>query len=295
MKNPTGGAPHQQMRDYTPDEETRTRASIQEWGVQAPVLLDLDGHVVDGHNRLRIARELGIDAPEVILPVRGDDAHALAVELNVTGRHVTKADRQQYVLRRRGQGASQRTIAEELGVAQKTVGRDLAEAGESNDSPAVRGRDGKTYTTRRPATNVGPPAAPKDPALVELENIEIEIDKALFVLSGNLRHIREQQSYRVAGDATFNAYVARRWDAVRELNRLVPDVRDANDAALHLGDIVRFPRGRVDSKVVSLTPFEVIEVGSAKQRTLDPSSVVRQATNAPPSRRRDRLTSTKEK
>ena len=38
-------------------------------GLYAPVLVSLDGKVLDGNTRIRAAQELGIDVPTVIIPV----------------------------------------------------------------------------------------------------------------------------------------------------------------------------------------------------------------------------------
>ena len=38
-------------------------------GLYAPVLVSLDGRVLDGNTRIRAAQELGVEIPTVILPV----------------------------------------------------------------------------------------------------------------------------------------------------------------------------------------------------------------------------------
>lgn len=38
-------------------------------GLYAPVLVSLDGRVLDGNTRIRAAQELGIEIPTVIIPV----------------------------------------------------------------------------------------------------------------------------------------------------------------------------------------------------------------------------------
>jgi predicted XRE-type DNA-binding protein len=71
-----------------------------------------------------------------------------------------------------GEGMSQRTIAEVLGVSQKTVDRDLDAAGESNDSGGVTGRDGKTYKRKpKPAAKPAVKIEPGD--LTREEAVEI--------------------------------------------------------------------------------------------------------------------------
>jgi N6-adenosine-specific RNA methylase IME4/ParB-like chromosome segregation protein Spo0J len=71
------------------DELRRLTASIRAHGVQIPVLVDEDGAVLDGHHRLMIAEELGIDYP--LETRRGLSAHEkrlLAVSLNIDRRQL---------------------------------------------------------------------------------------------------------------------------------------------------------------------------------------------------------------
>lgn len=51
------------MTPLTPEEYTALRHSIAEHGVMVPVLVNQHGRVIDGHYRMTIARELGIDVP----------------------------------------------------------------------------------------------------------------------------------------------------------------------------------------------------------------------------------------
>lgn len=51
------------MTPLTPEEYTALRTSIEEHGVMVPVLVNQHGRVIDGHYRLTIANDLGIEAP----------------------------------------------------------------------------------------------------------------------------------------------------------------------------------------------------------------------------------------
>ena len=118
------------------------RDSIRAHGVQIPIVLTDAGNVVDGHNRLAIATELGIHCPTRTLTA-AESAHAeeLAVELNRDRRHLTVKDQERLIGAMRSTGASQREIAEELGIGQRTVGRHVPT--EPSDSVGTRARPGK--------------------------------------------------------------------------------------------------------------------------------------------------------
>jgi ParB-like chromosome segregation protein Spo0J len=66
-------------------------ADIRAHGQRDPIKVDGDGKVIDGRNRLRACRRLGIE-PEV-QEVDTDDAVALVLSLNLVRRHLTSAQR----------------------------------------------------------------------------------------------------------------------------------------------------------------------------------------------------------
>jgi hypothetical protein len=102
--------------------------SIRRHGIKYPVLLDRDGAVIDGHCRRAIAAELGVDCPTVTLDVTADEAEELRLSLNVDRRHLDRNTRQQLVIELRRLGRSTRQIAEQVGVSDMTVRRDLSTA-----------------------------------------------------------------------------------------------------------------------------------------------------------------------
>lgn len=136
-----------------PATEAALRESIRRWGVIVPVVRDQDGRLVDGHQRTRIARELGLAVPTREVEVANrEEADALGVSLNIDRRHLTVEQRKEIAAGLRANGHSTRAIAGALGVSQTQVVRDLA-TGEPGGSPPPKkttGRDGKQYPATRP-------------------------------------------------------------------------------------------------------------------------------------------------
>lgn len=138
------------------DEYAALKADIAERGVMVPVELDEAGNVLDGHHRLQVCAELGIeDYPTIIRPGLTEDekrAHVLA--LNLDRRHLNREQRGELARQLRADGWSLRRIGDKLGVSAPTV---MREAGVSDVTPdAVTGRDGKQYQPTRPAPVMAP-------------------------------------------------------------------------------------------------------------------------------------------
>ncbi|CAN7370137.1 DNA methyltransferase [Knoellia sp. LjRoot47] len=138
---------------------------IRERGVLVPVEITEDGEVLDGTERLRAARELGITSyPRVVrsgLTAQERIAHRLAV--NTHRRHLTASQRRAAVLALSdATGWSTRRLSAATGVSQSTVARILGAVpdeptGEPSGSPViprVTGADGKSYPARRRPTSV---------------------------------------------------------------------------------------------------------------------------------------------
>lgn len=150
---------YQLLPPLTDDEYHALKRDIAKRGVQVPVEYDDQGNILDGHHRVRICRELGIDEwPRVVRVGMDEDAkaeHVLA--LNLDRRHLSRKQRRALVAKLRGQGWSYRRIGDKLGVGEKTAWRDAQKQDVSNDTPAtVIGKDGKEYPARReePANDV---------------------------------------------------------------------------------------------------------------------------------------------
>lgn len=152
--------PVQPFRDLDAATEQALRASIERFGVLVPVVIDQHGRVLDGHQRLRLADELGLEPDRVVRAVADDaEAWAVAVSLNTDRRHLTPEQRREVVADLRAEGHSLRAIAGAVGVSHPTVLADIEATGKSLPVPErVVGLDGKS----RPATR---PKASPDPAL----------------------------------------------------------------------------------------------------------------------------------
>ena len=180
------------FRPLTPAEMRELRASVTAHGVKSPVTVyPSPAHgpaIIDGANRWTISGELGIDCPVNDLGEMSDkDARELAEQLNHCRRHLTPADwremaaaraeRVKRVAEKRQQGKSLRTIADEEGVSEKTVRKDIEEA--TADGSAVEpgtgkvmGKDGKERpaTMPKPKTPVEPVITPEPASSVDTEN-----------------------------------------------------------------------------------------------------------------------------
>lgn len=175
MRRPDYATPFADLfRELTPAERRELTDSIRAAGVLSAVLVytspEHGPSILDGLNRWAIARELGVPCPVNDLGSMGDqDARELAEQANHCRRHLTPADwqamaaaraeRVKRVAEKRKEGKSLRTIAEEEGISEKTVRKDIDEATADGsavepESGKVMGKDGK----ERPATQ---PAKPK--------------------------------------------------------------------------------------------------------------------------------------
>lgn len=165
-------APYQVMPNLTPEDYQALKANIQRRGIQAPVLIDEEGNILDGHHRRRIADELGIDCPH---ETRSGLTHAertdIAVALNVTRRHLT-ADQKRSVIDKYLTAApekSDREIAKATGADPKTVGRRRREMESTEEIPQLEervGGDGKARKSPKApkASASSPKGTPTTPA-----------------------------------------------------------------------------------------------------------------------------------
>ena len=142
-------APFQLFKDLPPAVESALRASIDRFGVLVPVAKDQDGNILDGHQRARIADELGVPYWHHVIEVANDDeAREIARTLNEDRRAMPKEERLPVVVALAEEGHSNVAIAGALGVTETTVRRDLA--GSTYVEPErVRGLDGKSYPARK--------------------------------------------------------------------------------------------------------------------------------------------------
>jgi len=73
------------------EEYAALRNDIERNGILVPVLVDQHGRILDGHHRVKIANELGIDYPREVREVADDnEAHDVALTLNMVRRHLNR-------------------------------------------------------------------------------------------------------------------------------------------------------------------------------------------------------------
>jgi ParB-like chromosome segregation protein Spo0J len=142
-------APFQLFRPLPPAIGSALRASIERFGVLVPVVRDQHGNVLDGHQRVRIADELGLKYPVNVIEV-ADEAEALEIArtLNEDRRAMPKVERLPVEVALREEGHSLRAIAGVVGVSVGTVHEDLSGV-QPRTPEAVTGRDGKSYPARK--------------------------------------------------------------------------------------------------------------------------------------------------
>jgi transposase len=148
--------------DYSFDEVTLDllRDTVPKFGFLVPIIRQKGSEkLIDGRHRLKIWEELGGETSKFqfnVCYVETDSPEECNTIINKCRRPWdNKEDRRPIVQALSGKGHSQRAIARAMGVAQATVGNDLAKskegAGEQNCSPApsalvaVKGIDGKQY------------------------------------------------------------------------------------------------------------------------------------------------------
>lgn len=113
------------MPPLSADEYDELRASIEKIGVTVPVIVDDDGNVIDGHHRVTIAQELGVQYPtRVVSGLSEDEKIEQSVILNIARRQLTREQRRSIIAEqlKRHPEKSNREHARQLGVDDKTVG-----------------------------------------------------------------------------------------------------------------------------------------------------------------------------
>lgn len=85
---------YQLLPPLASDDMERLKASIIERGVKMPVVLDENGDILDGHNRVMIADSLGIEYPRIIESGLAEHEKRIFVaELNAARRQMTDAQK----------------------------------------------------------------------------------------------------------------------------------------------------------------------------------------------------------
>jgi ParB-like chromosome segregation protein Spo0J len=148
---------YQIMPPLTDEEFAVLKADIAKQGVLVTIVLDDEGNVLDGHNRLAAIAQLESENPGLTIPFtsevrRGmtDEAkRELVMTLNLKRRHLSKEARLELMIKlRQDYGLTYGQIAEASGASRMTVWRSLSDAefaGRMVAPTMVQGRDGKMY------------------------------------------------------------------------------------------------------------------------------------------------------
>jgi hypothetical protein len=132
-------------------ERAGLKESIERDGVRYPVLLDPDGLVIDGNNRLSVCEELGIKCPTVTLDVDDLTAERLRITLNLYRRHLdeNRQNKLSLILEMRDMNMSERQIGKALGISGSAVHQQLERSTAKRLAvDHVVGADGKMRAAR---------------------------------------------------------------------------------------------------------------------------------------------------
>jgi len=130
--------------------EAALRSSIDRFGVLVPVARDQHGNILDGYQRDRIARELGVEYSEMIIDVASEEeAREIARTMNEDRRTMPKEQRLEVEKALREEGHSLRAIAGVVGVSQEQVRDDLSTVNHLTVPKHILGLDGKSRKAPR--------------------------------------------------------------------------------------------------------------------------------------------------
>lgn len=257
--------------DLSPDEYGALRADIELRGVLVPVELDEHGALLDGHHRVRICEELGIDYPSVIragLTEAGKRAHVRAI--NLLRRHLSSEQKRRVIadqLRETPEKAD-REIGRLLGVHHETVGAVRAELIASGEIRQIEQREvtrGGTTYTQRPKTIVAPTTKAAQRTVDLFERGAIDADDLGAALN-DVRDVRRQAKENIR-ESRRQANAA----LVDEAPELLPagSLPDRRFRALVLdppwdwgdeGDVDQFGRGRPTYATMSIEQIAALPI-----------------------------------
>lgn len=144
--------PYQLLPPLSDEEYANLKQSISEQGVLVPVEFDEDGNILDGHHRIQIATELGIEYPSIVRSgFTEQQKRSHARTLNTVRRHLNREQKREIIRQEilENPSESNNSIAKRLGVSDTTVGTVRNDLGPDAQPHWRQGADGKYY----PATN----------------------------------------------------------------------------------------------------------------------------------------------
>ncbi|NQU20332.1 MAG: ParB N-terminal domain-containing protein [Candidatus Nealsonbacteria bacterium] len=145
---------YQPLPDLPPDEFEALKADIDENGLQYPIIEDELGNCLDGHQRKRALKELGIKnySVKVIAGLSEEQKWHYSISVNLKRRQLTTPQKRTLIENelKRSPEIANNWLAEILGVAQNTVvvARKRLEAKRIiRKHTKLRGKDGKKRST----------------------------------------------------------------------------------------------------------------------------------------------------
>jgi hypothetical protein len=149
----TTDRPYQLLPPLDMHQRDLLRQSIKANGVLEPVVIDEDGEILDGHHRVEIAEELGIECPRrVIDDLDRPGKYAYALTVNVARRQLVDDEARTALIKQlRLRGMSIRDISRMTGASVGKVHKELQVFTDEHLPKEVTGADGKSYASSRPA------------------------------------------------------------------------------------------------------------------------------------------------
>ena len=148
--------PYQVFPDLPPDEFESLKRDIAERGVQVAIELTPEGEILDGHQRQRACRELGIrNYPRRIVSGLDDEGKRHhAIRANCLRRQLTRQQKRELIEEelRRNARQSNSMLAEIFGVDDKTIAAYRRELESTSEIPTLKSFVGKSGKTYRPSS-----------------------------------------------------------------------------------------------------------------------------------------------
>ena len=161
----TNGRPrYQPLPDLPTDEFEALKADIAERGIQYHVIQDENGDTLDGHQRERAAKELGIrNYPiKVLSGLTDEEKWHFALSVNVKRRHLTRPQMRAIIEQeiKRTPDLANNWLAEIIGVDDKTVASARRKLEAGSEIPKLRKLRGKDGSDMPPNTAKSSPTPP---------------------------------------------------------------------------------------------------------------------------------------
>ncbi len=156
----------------TPWTYDALKASIRRWGVIVPVVEDENGNIIDGHQRVRACKELGITDYMVLIlsGLTDEERRDQTYILNFVRRRLNQQQMRDLIAAelRRTPDLSDNWLAQNLGTTDKTVAGVREQLIANSEIPkldALRGKDSKYRRVTRIVTNTAKDAERAQEAL----------------------------------------------------------------------------------------------------------------------------------